>query len=190
VLYRFPVLTDEELTRFAAGDPDAVRAVYREYSRMVFVICRRLLRSSDLAEEAAQQTFVKAWRSAGTVRPGPDLAPWLATIARRTAIDVYRREARHEASTLDDAPVTHPALIDLPVGIDRLFDVWQVREALDELTGDERIVVQLQHLDGMTQAAVAEQLKLPLGTVKSRSYRAHRKLAARLGHLRQGFEDL
>ena len=50
------------------------------------------------------------------------------------------------------------------------------------------MVVQLQHLEGLTQTAVAERLKLPVGTVKSRAHRAHKKLAARLGHLREGFD--
>jgi RNA polymerase sigma-70 factor (ECF subfamily) len=56
------------------------------------------------------------------------------------------------------------------------------------LPADERQIVQLQHLEGMTQSAVAKRLNLPVGTVKSRSYRAHKKLAARLKHLREGFD--
>ena len=151
-------------------------------------VCRNLLGSPQLAEEAAQQTFLKAWRSAATVDPRRDLAPWLATIARRTAIDVYRQEVPGEPSSLDDVPAAHPAMVQAPVAIERTYDVWQVRQALDELPEDERQVVQLQHLEGLTQTAVAERLNLPVGTVKSRSYRAHKKLAARLGHLREGFD--
>jgi RNA polymerase sigma-70 factor (ECF subfamily) len=62
--------------------------------------------------------------------------------------------------------------------------VTEVRRAIDELAPEEREVVRLQHLDGLTHAEIAERLGIPLGTVKSRSYRAHRQLAARLGHLR------
>jgi RNA polymerase sigma-70 factor (ECF subfamily) len=182
------VLTDDEVRRFRAGESDGVRAVYREYGRLVYAVCRNQLSSPHLAEEAAQQTFLKAWRSAATVDPGRDLAPWLATIARRTAIDVYRQEARETTSDLDDVPVAHPALVQQPVAIERTYDAWQVRQALDELPEDERIIVQLQHLEGMTQSAVAERLHIAVGTVKSRSYRAHKKLAARLGHLREGFD--
>ncbi len=179
------VVTEDELRRFRAGDPDAVRVVYREYARLVYAVCRRQLSSPELAEEAAQQTFVKAWRSADTVQPGRDLAPWLATIARRTAIDLYRRESRQSASTLEDVAEGHPSLVEQPVAIEQTYDVWQVRQALDDLPEDERVIVQLQHLEGMTQAAVAERLRLPVGTVKSRSFRAHKKLAAALAHLRQ-----
>ncbi len=180
------MLTEDELLRFRAGDSDGVSAVYREYGRLVYAVCRNQLSSPQLAEEAAQQTFLKAWRSAATVDPGRDLAPWLATIARRTSIDVYRQELREATSALDDVPVAHPALVQAPVGIERSYDAWQIRQALDELPEDERVIVQLQHLEGMTQTAVAERLDIAVGTVKSRSYRAHKKLAARLGHLREG----
>lgn len=182
------VLTPDELTRFRAGEADGVRAVYREYGRLVFAVCRNQLSSQQLAEEATQQTFLKAWKSAGTVDITKDLAPWLATIARRTSIDVYRQESRQKSSALDDLSAAHPALVQAPVAIERTYDVWQVRQALDELPDDERQIVQLQHLEGMTQTAVAERLQLPVGTVKSRSFRAHKKLAARLGHLREGFD--
>ena len=182
------MLTPEELRRFRAGESDAVRALYREYGRLVFAVCRNALSSPQLAEEAAQQTFLKAWRSAASIEPGRDLAPWLATIARRTCIDIYRQESRQTTSAIDDVPMSHPALMQAPVSIEQTYDAWQVREALDELPEDERQIVQLQHLEGMTQSAVAERLNLPVGTVKSRSYRAHKKLAARLKHLREGFD--
>lgn len=181
------MLTPEELTRFRAGDADAVRAVYREYGRLVYAVCRNQLGDPQLAEDAAQQTFLKAWRSARTVDPGRDLAPWLATIARRTAIDVHRQESRQVSSDIDDVPASHPALVSEPMAIERTYDAWQVRQALDELPADEREVVQLQHLEGLTHTAVAQRLGVPVGTVKSRSHRAHKKLAGKLGHLREGF---
>jgi RNA polymerase sigma-70 factor, ECF subfamily len=181
------VLAEADVERFRAGDSDAVRLVYRTYGRLVFAVCRNLLGSTDLAEEATQQTFVKAWRSASSVQPGRDLSPWLATIARRTAIDVHRREARERSTALDDVPESHPAIVQSPVSIDRSYDAWQVREALDGLPRDERAVVRMQHIDGMTHTQIAQALAVPVGTVKSRSFRAHRKLAERLGHLREGF---
>jgi RNA polymerase sigma-70 factor (ECF subfamily) len=67
---------------------------------------------------------------------------------------------------------------------ERAYDVWAVREALDELPADEREVVRLQHIDGLSHAEIAAQLDIPIGTVKSRSHRAHRRLAGRLGYLR------
>lgn len=182
------MLSEEVIQAFRAGDPTSVRAVYREYGRLVYAVARNLLGSAHLAEEATQLTFLKAWRSAESVQPGRDLAPWLATIARRTAIDVHRQESRQSSSTIDDLPSGHPSIVQQPVEIEQTYDAWQVRQALDELPADERVIVQLQHLEGLPHSAIAKQLGLPIGTVKSRSHRAHRRLAARLGHLREGFD--
>jgi RNA polymerase sigma factor (sigma-70 family) len=135
--------------------------------------------SRDLAEEATQQTFMKAWRAAATFDPARELRPWLATIARRTAIDIHRREARRPTERLDDA-----AMARLPDGVDRSFDVWAVREAIDELPPLEREVVRLQHLESLTHAEIGTRLGVPVGTIKSRSFRAHHRLAARLRNLR------
>jgi RNA polymerase sigma-70 factor (ECF subfamily) len=179
------VVTPDELARFRAGDPDAVRAVFREFGGLVLAVAMRTLGSRQLAEEAVQETFVKAWRAAASYDPARDLGPWLATIARRTAIDVHRREARRTASNVDDVSAD-PSLVDLPPDVDRAYDVWSVRQAVDELPPDEREVVRLQHLEQLSQTEVAERLGVPVGTVKSRSFRAHRRLAARLGHLREG----
>ena len=101
--YRATVVDPDELQRFRSGDPEAVRAVYREYGRLVFAVAYKALGSRDLAEEATQQTFVKAWRAAASFDPARELGPWLATIARRTAIDLHRREARRAAVRLDEA---------------------------------------------------------------------------------------
>jgi RNA polymerase sigma-70 factor (ECF subfamily) len=76
-------------------------------------------------------------------------------------------------------------LVSLPPELDTLDAAWRVRGAIDELPTEEAAVVRMQHLDGLTQTEISEQLALPLGTVKSRSHRAHRKLATLLGHLRE-----
>ena len=175
----------ETIARFRDGDPDAVRAVYREYGRLVYSVAHRALGSRELAEDAAQQTFVQAWRAASSFDPGRELGPWLVTIARRVAIDIHRREQRREHDHLDDAALTDKALIAEPPDIERTFEAWELRRALDELPADERQLVELNHLEGLTHSEIAERLGIPVGTVKSRSFRAHRRLAARLGHLRE-----
>ena len=175
----------ETIERFRAGDPDAVRAVYREYGRLVYSVAHRALGNRELAEDAAQQTFVQAWRAARSFDPGRELGPWLATIARRVAIDIHRREQRREHDRIDDAGPTESALIAEPPDIERSFETWELRRALDDLPSDERELVELNHLQGLTHAEIAERLGVPLGTIKSRSFRAHRRLAARLGHLRE-----
>jgi RNA polymerase sigma factor (sigma-70 family) len=172
------------VSRFAAGDEDAVRTVYRAYGGLVFAVAYKVLGDRTLAEEAAQQAFLQAWRAAARFEPSAELGPWLATIARRAAIDVHRREARHAHRSLEDADPADPGLVSLPPSVDRLYDVWRVRQALGELSPDEANLVRLQHMEGLTHRQIAEQLNIPVGTVKSRSFRAHRRLAGLLGHLR------
>jgi len=171
--------------RFRDGDTDAVQAVYREYGRLVYAVAHKVLGNKTLAEDATQQAFVQAWKAASSFDPSRDLGPWLATIARRAAIDVHRRESRRAAQALDDVAAGHPAVVTMPPSAEQAYDVWEVRRAIDELPPDEREVVRLQHLDGLTHAEVAERLDVPVGTVKSRSFRAHKRLAGRLGYLRE-----
>jgi RNA polymerase sigma-70 factor (ECF subfamily) len=143
----------------------------------------------ELAEEAAQQTFVRAWQAADRIDLTRDTASWLAKIAKRVAKDVYRREARRPTSPLVDVAADDPALVCLPPDLDSLDAVWNVRRAIDALPSDEASIVRLQHLDGMTHGEIASELGIAVGTVKSRSHRAHRKLAALLGHLRSQQDD-
>jgi RNA polymerase sigma-70 factor (ECF subfamily) len=167
-------------TRFREGDPDAVRHVYRAYSRLVYAIAYRVLRDAGLAEEATQQTFLKAWRAADTLDEDREMAPWLATIARRVAIDVQRSEGRRRADPLESVAPGDPALITQPASAEALHGIWAVRSALQELAPDEQEVIRLQHFEQLTHTEIAELLQVPAGTVKSRSFRAHKRLAARL----------
>jgi RNA polymerase sigma-70 factor (ECF subfamily) len=163
--------------------------MYRAYGRLVYSVAHRALGRHDLAEEAVQQTFMNAWRAADRIDVDRDPAPWLATIAKRAAIDIYRREESRRTTALGDLASDNPALVTLPPDLDTLDKVWQVRRAIDALSPDEAVIVRLQHLDGLTQQEISEQLGIALGTVKSRSHRAHRNLARLLGHLRDASHD-
>jgi RNA polymerase sigma-70 factor (ECF subfamily) len=166
---------------FARGEPDAVRAVFKNYGKLVYAVAFKVLGDRSLADEATQETFVRAWRGAASYDPARDLGPWLATIARRTAIDVFRRNSRRAHAALEE---DDPGLVELPPSVERAYDIWEVRRALAQLPPEDAALVRLQHLDGLTQAEVAKRLGLALGTVKSRTFRAHRQLARLLGHLR------
>jgi RNA polymerase sigma factor (sigma-70 family) len=170
---------------FRRRDDDAVRAMYREYGRLVYAVAHRVLGRADLAEEAVQQTFLRAWQAADRFDVDRDPAPWLARIARNCAIDIYRREQRRPATALADVGVDHPSVVSLPPDVDVLDAVWHVRRAIETLAPDEAEVVRLQHLTGLTHTEISERLGIALGTVKSRSHRAHQRLATKLGHLRR-----
>jgi RNA polymerase sigma factor (sigma-70 family) len=177
------------LHRFRAGDGDAVRDLYRQFGRLVFTVALRILGDRQLAEDATQQAFLQAWRAAPSFEAGRDPAPWLATIARRVAIDMQRAAARRPSGSLEDASATEPALVTLPPSEEAIWETWQVRSAIDELEPAEREVVRMQHLEGYSHSEISERLGVALGTVKSRSFRAHRQLATRLKHLREPIDD-
>jgi RNA polymerase sigma factor (sigma-70 family) len=171
--------------RFRDGDPDAVRVVYRAYGSLVYAVALRVLGDRGLCEEATQQTFLRAWRAAGDFDTTRELGPWLAMIARRVAIDLYRRESIRVAGPLDGVAPDDPAL-HVQSETDALLDVWEVRRAVAALPADQRDVIRLQHFEGLSHEEIADRLGTPVGTVKSRSFRAHQRLALELGHLRPG----
>ncbi len=168
------------LNRFAAGDPDAVRELFREYGRAVFTVAYGSLRDRGLAEEAVQLTFLQAWRAAERFDSGREPGPWLYTIARRVAVDLYRRERRHAGRETKE----HDIAI-LPETFERTWEAWQIRLALDQMPAAQREVIEALHFHGLTQEETAAKLGIALGTVKSRSHRAHHRLAGMLSHLRE-----
>lgn len=178
-------LSASVLAAFRRRDPAAVRAFYREYGRLVYAVAHRVLGRHDLADEAVQQTFVRAWHAADRFDITRNPAPWLATIARRVAIDIQRSEGRRPTISLAGVATDDRAVVSRPPDLETLATVWHVRRAIDTLPPDEAMIVRLSHLEGMTHAQIAEKLGIALGTVKSRSHRAHRKLATLLGHLRE-----
>jgi RNA polymerase sigma factor (sigma-70 family) len=180
------------LEAFRHREATAVRLVYREYGQLVYAVAHHVLGRHELAEEATQQTFVRAWQAADRVDIDRDPAPWLATIAKRVAIDIHRREARRPAQPSADIVSIvdrgQALMTQAPDG-DSLDAVWRVRRAIDALSAEEASVVRLQHLDGMTHVEIAEKLGVPVGTVKSRSHRAHQRLSGLLGNLRRESHD-
>ena len=172
-------MDDTELNnRFRLGDETAVRDIYQRYGGAMFAVAMSMLSNRELAAECVQEAFVKAWRASRSFDPERELRPWLATITRRVAVDIYRRECRTRSDPHADVDDTV-----VPIAFERTWEAFEVRAALDQLPGDEREVVYLAHFEGITHSEIADKLRVPIGTVKSRSFRAHRRLAGVLSHL-------
>lgn len=167
---------------FARGEPEAVRELYAAYGKAVFTVAISSLGDHGLAEEAVQQTFLQAWRAAERFDPAREPGPWLYAIARRVAVDIYRRERRHQGRQALDGATDVAAL---PQSFEQTWEAWQVRLALEQMSPDLRTVIEATHYLGLTHGETAERLGLPIGTVKSRSHRAHRRLAGLLAHLEE-----
>ena len=167
-------------SRLAAGEPTSIREAYQAYGRLVFTVALRVIGDRGRAEDATQATFVRLWESADRIDPSRDVRPYLCTIARRVAIDVARSEGRRPWSNLEHAD---PSTEDN--GVERAWTTWRVREAIDSLPAEEAEVMRLQHNEEMTHTEIAERLGVAVGTVKSRSHRAHKRLTSLLAELRE-----
>jgi RNA polymerase sigma-70 factor (ECF subfamily) len=167
------------MRRFRDGHPDAVRDLYDRYGRAIFTVSYRALGDRSLAEEAVQQTFLNAWRASSRFDPKRDPGPWLYTIARRVSVDLYRRERRHLSES------DEPEVVVLPDTFEGTWEVWEVRAALSRIPLEERDILFATHYLGLTHEQASEHLAIPVGTVKSRSNRAHRRLAGLLSHLEE-----
>ena len=119
--------SDRELAiRFPAADDDVLRDVYERFGGAVYTVALSILGDPGRAADVVQSTFVNAWQAAGRFDPDQELAPWLYTIARRQAIDSYRRERRSvavDAAELDGAQAAE--------SLEATWEAWQVRIALD-----------------------------------------------------------
>ena len=172
-----PLSNAELVAGLEAGDDGAFASLYREYGRLVHRVAWHRLRRTDLAEDATQETMLRAWRAASRLDPARPIAPWLATVATRVAIDINRREAVRATVPLRDADARAVTIAD-PVAQSDTAAV--VRAAVAELDPDEADLARMHHFDGLTYAEVAERTGTPVGTIKSRSFRMHRHLTALL----------
>ncbi len=171
-------LNDKELVRqVASGDEHAFLALYDLYSAQVFALTLRILSDSMLAEEATQDTFLKLWSRARLylAERGPVLV-WLLTIARRTALDRLRLEARRPTlSTADDPDDFWRVIPDSKTTSEE--SRWRaLYMAVQSLTPEHRQVIELAYYQGLSQSEIAETLGWPLGTVKTRMRAAMEQL--------------
>lgn len=171
--------------RIASGDESAFELAYDRHGGLIFGSLVRFLGDREAAAEVAQDAFVALWRRASGFDPNAGSLPgWLLAIARHRAIDRIRGEARRPTfspvALLDDAPDLDAS--GDPAGVaDRRWAASIVRTMVSELPEHERRVVALAYTDGLSQAAIADHLGVPIGTVKSRTRRALARLRSRLG---------
>jgi RNA polymerase sigma-70 factor (ECF subfamily) len=175
--------TDGELIlRAGDGDRGAFEVLYRRYARSVFGLALRRLGDRGRAEDAVQETFASVWRGARSYRPerGPG-GPWIYAVARNAIVD--RSRARSEPAVEAPEQESHEAG---PLErVEASWTSWRIHRALEELSPNERTVIELAYWSGLSQSEVAEYLGIPLGTVKTRTRAALGRLADLLdGELR------
>lgn len=162
--------------RMAAGDEPALTALYDRYGAVLYALAYRILREPADAEEVIMETFAQAWREAGRYEPGRGSVPaWLTMMTRSRALDQVRsRDRRDRVVTAaarqepDGPPAAGRWDADPARGPEQLERQQQVREALAALVPAQREAIELAYYEGLSQSEIAERLREPLGTIKTR----------------------
>ena len=172
--------TDAELIAdVAEGDRDAFEELHRRYARSVLGIALRRMGDRGRAEDATQETFASIWRSAARFDPERgEATSWLYTVARNAVVDGLRRRREPPVDEAPELPATDPGPDD---AAESAWVAWRVHRALETLPEQERSLVELAYWSGLSQSEIAQYLDVPLGTVKTRTRSALRRLADELG---------
>jgi RNA polymerase sigma-70 factor, ECF subfamily len=181
-------LGDEDLvTMVAQGRAGALEALYDRYAGLAYGLSLRILGDRGAAEEVVQDTFVAVWRRAYTFDPEQGrLYSWLFKIARNRAIDELRRRSSPTRGggtrRSDPEEAAYPAPDPEALEAVRAAELRTVvGGALADLPRDQREVVEMAYLGGLSQREIAERTGIPLGTVKTRTRLALQKLRKVLG---------
>jgi RNA polymerase sigma-70 factor (ECF subfamily) len=158
------------MTRSSRGHEDAFAELYDLTSSRIYAIVLRVLRSPDHAAEVTQEIYVEVWRQSSRYAStkGSVLA-WMTTMAHRRAVDRVRSVSSDTARDEKYAFATADREVDhVWEGVEQRLDVDRVRKGMASLTPIQREALTLAYFGGYTQSQVAQLLKLPLGTVKTR----------------------
>lgn len=184
-------MTDEELLLEyrATGTSQLFEALAKRYERELFNYLRRFLGNAAMAEDAFQATFLQVHLKCHMFDEGRKVRPWLYTVATNQAIDLQRRNRRHRLVSLDRPNRSQHdelgALVDLlstgeldpSEQLDRQERIEWVRKAVAGLPEQLRTAVSLVYFRGLKYREAADQLSVPVGTVKSRLHSAIKRLA-------------
>jgi len=166
------------LQRIASGDPAAVRACIDQYGALVWSLSRRLSRTSSDAEDATQEIFLDIWKSAGRFDASQGSEKmFIAMIARRRLIDRLRK-ASAEPPMASDAELETVLWSEPGTSFETASEAELAARALRDLKPDQRQVLELGLLHGLSQSEIAARLGLPLGSVKSLMRRGLIKIRA------------
>ena len=179
-------LSDEQLmTNLGGAEVEAALSeLYDRYSRTIFGVGLNILGDRSLAEELVQEVYLKVWRSSHTFdRSRGSFSTWLYRVTRSVALDLYRKRA-HRVRPVSDGD-SHIAIIrdssaEPQEVVDESWLSWRVSRALEMLDAPHREVIDLAYFGGLTQREISERTGVPLGTVKTRTASAYKRLRKEL----------
>lgn len=170
------------IDRIGRRDEAALRLLYDRTAPKLFGLAMRVVRQREWAEDVLQESFLTIWRVAGDYRASlsPPLA-WLGLIVRSRSLDLLRRRTADRAQMTQefDDVMADTLESDAPNPMDAADaseQAWALHQCLSQLEGRQREVLSLAYLRDLSHGELAEQLKLPLGTVKTWIRRGLEKL--------------
>ena len=177
----FAHLSDEAVVALVSrSDESALAELYDRFGRVAYGLALRILRDTALAEDAVQDAFLAAWRTADRFMPERGKAStWILTLVHRRAVDLVRREERRRADPLDHVPEPGGGSVDEEAWL--RLQRERVQGALKQLPDQQREALELAYYGGFTQSELAERLGQPIGTIKSRMFMGLSRLRELLG---------
>lgn len=187
------------IQRVRDGDADAFEALVTAYQKQVYTLALRTVGNEEDAADMTQEAFLRAYRSVGSFRGDSKFSVWLYRLTANVCIDFLRSRARRPATSLTFPEEDGEAVQELEVADERFSPAQELERAelrravqrgLASLPDDYRRILVLRELDGFSYAEIGEVLRLEEGTVKSRLFRARKKLCdflQRDGNLPDGF---
>ena len=187
-MIRWPVSIEATIQRAADGDQTAWDTIVRTYWRKVFNVAYRFVGTYEEAEDLAQDIFLKIFKSLDTFDRRANFQTWLISISRNLCIDHYR-SVRKERETIDrdvDANELSPLSHDPgPVAaLEQQDRVVLLKQAMSALPHTLRTAVLMRDIQELSYQEIADKLRLPEGTVKSRINRGRTELARQIRKLR------
>jgi RNA polymerase sigma-70 factor, ECF subfamily len=173
----------------ANGDQAALTRLYDSTNRMVYGLILRIVSNTHTAEEVLLDVYLQIWRKAETYDAGKGtVLAWLFTIARSRAIDALRSRASKESGQQDPLDTAVSAIDKSPTPEENSAIAQRrqyVQECLAELPGEQREAIELAYFRGLSHSEIAQALKQPLGTVKTRVRLGMARLRESLGRYRE-----
>ena len=169
---------DATLDRARHGDREAFADLVREHQAMVFSIAYHFVGGREVAEELAQDVFLRLFQHLQGIESPAHLTFWLRRVASRCCIDWFRQQRRKPEVVVGDLPEAPVSTQPRDVLLER-----RVHRVVQELTATARLVVTLKYQEDLDPADIAAVLDLSVNTVKSHLRRSIERLRARLGDL-------
>ena len=176
----------EIIRRVQSGDTDAYEALVTEYQKNVYNLALRMTGNPEDAADMSQEAFIKAYSSLALFRGDSKFSVWLYRIVSNVCLDHLRRQSRRQTLSLsveddegDEAQIDIPDLSQSPEELlERQLTREAVRRGLDSLPPAQRQILLLREIQGLSYEEISAALNIDEGTVKSRIFRARKKLCA------------